>query len=46
MEIAFAYGTFPNKGVHKDYCCYTSVVDKNGDEVLKADTKGWNALIV
>lgn len=39
VEMASAYGTFPNKGVHKDYCCYTSVVDKNGDEVLKADTK-------
>lgn len=38
LEMASAYTTFVNDGVHKDYNVYTKVTTRNGDIILEADT--------
>lgn len=38
MEMANAYSTIANGGIHMTPKLYTKVVDKNGKEVLKPDT--------
>lgn len=35
LEMASAYTTFVNKGVHKSYSCYTKVTTKTGDILLE-----------
>lgn len=35
LEMASAYSTFVNNGVHKDYSCYTKVTTRNGDLLLE-----------
>ena len=37
LEMASAYSTFVNEGVHKSYSCYTKVLSKNGDVLLEPD---------
>lgn len=39
LEMASAYGTFPNTGQHVDYTGYTKVTDKNGNTILENDKK-------
>ncbi|MGN0713097.1 MAG: transglycosylase domain-containing protein, partial [Anaerovoracaceae bacterium] len=38
LEMASAYTTFVNDGVHKSYNVYTKVTTRNGDILLEADT--------
>lgn len=38
LEMASAYTTFVNDGIHKDYNVYTKVTTRNGDIILEADT--------
>lgn len=38
LEMASAYTTFVNAGVHKSYNVYTKVTTRNGDLLLEADT--------
>lgn len=35
LEMAGAYGTFPNRGVRKDNIFYTKITDKSGDIILE-----------
>lgn len=35
LEMASAYTTFVNDGVHKSYSCYTSVTNRSGDTILE-----------
>lgn len=35
LEMASAYSTFVNDGVHKNYSCYTKVTTRNGDILLE-----------
>ena len=35
LEMASAYSTFVNDGVHKSYSCYTKVTNRNGDVILE-----------
>ena len=35
LEMASAYSTFVNDGVHKSYSCYTKVTTRNGDILLE-----------
>lgn len=35
LEMASAYSTFVNDGVHKSYTCYTKVTNRNGDVILE-----------
>ena len=35
LEMASAYSTFVNKGVHKEYSCYTKVTTRNGELILE-----------
>ena len=35
LEMASAYSTFVNDGVHKSYSCYTKVTNRNGDVLLE-----------
>ena len=39
LEMASAYTTFVNDGVHKSYNVYTKVTTRNGDIILEADTE-------
>lgn len=39
LEMASAYTTFVNDGVHKSYNVYTKVTTRTGDVLLEADTK-------
>ena len=38
LEMASAYTTFVNGGVHKSYSCYTKVTTKTGDLILEGKT--------
>ena len=38
LEMASAYSTFVNDGVHKSYNVYTKVTNRNGDMLLEAET--------
>ncbi len=38
LEMASAYTTFVNDGVHKSYNVYTKVTTRNGDIILEPDT--------
>ena len=38
LEMASAYSTFVNDGVHKSYTCYTKVTNKAGDILLESKT--------
>lgn len=38
LEMASAYTTFVNDGVHKSYSCYTKVTTKTGDVLLESKT--------
>ena len=38
LEMASAYSTFVNDGVHKSYNVYTEVTTRNGDTLLEAKT--------
>ena len=35
LEMASAYSTFVNDGIHKSYSCYTKVTNRNGDVLLE-----------
>lgn len=35
LEMASAYSTFVNDGIHKSYSCYTKVTNRNGDIILE-----------
>ena len=35
LEMASAYSTFVNNGIHKSYSCYTKVTNRNGDVLLE-----------
>lgn len=35
LEMASAYSTFVNDGIHKDYSCYTKVTTRGGDILLE-----------
>ena len=35
LEMASAYSTFVNNGIHKSYSCYTKVTNRNGDILLE-----------
>ena len=35
LEMASAYSTFVNDGIHKSYSCYTKVTNRNGDILLE-----------
>ena len=35
LEMASAYSTFVNDGIHKGYSCYTKVTNRNGDILLE-----------
>lgn len=37
LEMASAYSTFGNYGVHNEHTCYTTVTDRKGNVILKAD---------
>lgn len=39
LEMASAYTTFVNNGIHKSYSCYTKVTTKTGDLLLEGKTK-------
>ncbi|MCL2492970.1 MAG: transglycosylase domain-containing protein, partial [Clostridiales bacterium] len=39
LEMASAYGTFANQGVHEDVITYTKVTDREGNIVLDGTTK-------
>ena len=39
LEMASAYTTFVNEGVHKSYNVYTKVTTRTGDIILEADTE-------
>ncbi len=39
LEMASAYTTFVNDGVHKSYSCYTTVTTRSGDVLLEAETE-------
>ncbi len=39
LEMASAYTTFVNNGVHKSYTCYTKVTNKAGDVLLEPTVK-------
>ncbi len=39
LEMASAYSTFVNLGVHKDYSCYTKVTTRNGELILEPKIK-------
>ena len=39
LEMASAYSTFVNEGVHKSYTCYTTVTTRTGDVILEAQTE-------
>lgn len=38
FEMAGAYATFGNYGLHNDVTCYTTVTNRKGDIILKADS--------
>lgn len=44
LEMASAYTTFVNDGVHKSYSIYTKVTNRNGDLLLEPKTKETKAL--
>ena len=37
MEMASAYGTFPNQGQHISYSAYTKVENSKGDVILEKE---------
>lgn len=39
VQMASAYGTFPNRGIHISPRCYTSVEDKEGNTILSKEEK-------
>lgn len=39
LEMASAYSTFVNEGIHKSYSCYTTVTTRTGDVLLEAETE-------
>lgn len=39
LEMASAYTTFVNDGIHKSYSCYTKVTTKTGDLLLEGKAK-------
>lgn len=39
LEMSSAYTTFPNKGVHNSYTCYTEVKNSKGKVILKGKSK-------
>ncbi len=39
IEMASAYGTFPNGGVHVESTTYTKVTDSSGNVILESDPK-------
>ncbi len=39
LEMASAYTTFVNNGVHKSYYCYDKVTDRNGNTIMEPQTK-------
>lgn len=38
LEMASAYSTFGNYGVHNEHTCYTTVTDRKGTVILKAES--------
>lgn len=44
IEMALAYGTFPNGGVRKSGHCYTKVVDNNGKVLLNGSSQDYKVL--
>lgn len=40
VEMASAYGTFPNRGVHNAVRCYTQVKNRDGTILLQTETEG------
>lgn len=39
LDMALAYATFPNGGVHNSGICYTKVTDSNGKVLLEGESK-------
>ncbi|MBR5230296.1 MAG: transglycosylase domain-containing protein [Firmicutes bacterium] len=39
LEMASAYSTFVNEGIHKNHICYTQVTTRTGDVLLEPVTK-------
>lgn len=37
IQMASAYGTFPNGGVYTEPCSYTKVTDSKGNVILEKD---------
>lgn len=44
LEMASAYSTFVNLGVHKEYSCYTKVTTRNGELILEPKVEETKAL--
>lgn len=44
LEMASAYGTFPNGGVHIDAIAYTSVTNRKGEVILSNEPKSTEVL--
>ena len=44
LEMASAYTTFVNEGVHKSYSSYTKVTTRTGDLLLEPETEETKAL--
>ena len=39
LDLASAYSTFPNRGVHKNASSYTKILDRNGNVLIKKRPK-------
>lgn len=39
LDMALAYATFPNGGVHNSGICYTKVTDSNGNVILEGESE-------